>query len=213
MIILLTGLPGVGKGTQAEMLVDKFHIKHLSTGNIFRDLMSKDNELSQELKSYISEGKLVPDELTIKILEEEIKGDEYKNGFLLDGFPRTINQAKYLDELLEKNNLTLDYIINLYLDEEEIFKRLESRVYCPNCQATYNLHLLPPDIDGICDKCGSKLVQREDDKPEKIKERLEVAKEQTLPVIEYYKDSVITIPTDGLSKEEVFSKILESIND
>lgn len=207
MIILLTGLPGVGKGTQADKIVDKYSIKHLSTGNIFRELMSKDGELSKELNSYISQGSLVPDELTIKILKEEISKKEYENGFLLDGFPRTVNQAKFLDELLVEEDLKLDYIFNLFLEEETIKDRLVNRLFCPNCQTTFHKTLIPPKVDGICDNCNSKLIQREDDKIEKIEERLKVANEQTLPVIKYYGDKVITIDINDKNSSEVFNEI------
>ncbi|MFV0289203.1 MAG: adenylate kinase family protein [Mycoplasmatales bacterium] len=210
MIILLTGLPGVGKGTQAERIVAKYQIKHLSTGNIFRTLMTQTNELADELNSYISKGALVPDELTIKILKEEIKKDGYQNGFLLDGFPRTVAQAKFLDKLLQEENLNLDYVINLHLAENTIKDRLVNRLFCPNCQATYHKTLIPPKQENICDNCGATLVQRADDKLEKIENRLKIAKEQTLPVIEYYADKVQTIDVNNKSSQAVFDKI-ESI--
>lgn len=213
MIILLTGLPGVGKGTQADLLVDKYNIQHLSTGNVFRALMKEETELAKELNNYIKEGKLVPDELTIKILKQELQKEEYKNGFLLDGFPRTTNQAKALDDMLADEKLKLDYIINLHLSEIIIKERLIGRLFCPSCQTTYHKTLIPPKVEGVCDRCSSKLIIREDDKPEKILNRLEVAKEQTLPVIDYYGDNVNTIETENLNKNEVFSKILEVIND
>ncbi len=206
MIILLTGLPGVGKGTQADKIVEKYNVKHLATGNIFRALMSQESELANELNSYISQGNLVPDELTIKILSEEMSKHDVE-GFLFDGFPRTVKQAEFLDELLKEKGLNLDYVINLELDEEIIKDRLVNRLFCPCCQATYHKTLMPPKVEGKCDKCGTDLVQREDDKLEKIESRLEVAKKQTLPVIEYYNDKVSTIDINNKSKEEVFVEI------
>lgn len=213
MIILITGLPGVGKGTQSDFIVEKYKIKHLSTGNVFRNLMKENNELSQELNTYISQGKLVPDELTIKILSKEIEKPEYQNGFLLDGFPRTENQAKFLDKLLAEKKLNLDYIINLHLNENIIKERLTGRLFCPNCQTTYHKINMPPKVAGICDKCQTSLIQREDDKIEKIEKRLEVAQEQTIPVLEYYNEKLITIDTNQKSSTEVFNLIKEVIND
>lgn len=209
MIILLTGLPGVGKGTQADKLVEKYNLKHLATGNIFRSLMTEESELANELNSYISQGKLVPDELTIEILNQEMSKYEDVNGFLFDGFPRTVNQAKFLDDLLEEKKLNLDYVINLHLDEDIIKDRLVNRLFCPNCQSTYHKTLIPPKVEGVCDKCQTKLIQREDDKIEKIESRLEVAKEQTIPVIGYYGEKVDTIDIKDKSKNEVFENIEE----
>lgn len=211
MIMLITGLPGVGKGTQAELISKKYQIKHLSTGDLFRSLMMEKNDLAKELKSYLNEGKLVPDRLTIKILKQEIAKEEYKNGFLLDGFPRTVEQAKFLDNLLLQENLQIDYIINLYLDEEEIKKRLSGRWFCLECKKTYQEISNPPKTSGECDNCGEVLIQRDDDKPEKVKVRLEVAKEQTLPVIDYYGKKVKTIDVNNKNIEEVFSEIKEVI--
>lgn len=211
MIMLITGLPGVGKGTQAELISKKYQIKHLSTGDLFRSLMMEKNDLAKELKSYLNEGKLVPDRLTIKILKQEIVKEEYKNGFLLDGFPRTVEQAKFLDNLLLQENLQIDYIINLYLDEEEIKKRLSGRWFCLECKKTYQEISNPPKTSGECDNCGEVLIQRDDDKPEKVKVRLEVAKEQTLPVIDYYGKKVKTIDVNNKNIEEVFSEIKEVV--
>lgn len=213
MIILLTGLPGVGKGTQAELISKKYKIEHLATGNMFRELMTQDNDLSQELKSYINQGNLVPDELTIKILRNEITKPKYSNGFLLDGFPRTITQAQFLDELLQTQNLTLDHIINLYLDEEIIIERLVNRLYCPQCQSTFHKTLIPPKVENICDNCGAKLIQRADDKLEQIEQRLKTANVQTKPVLEHYQTQVKTIDTDGKSREEIFEEIKAILND
>lgn len=211
MIILLTGLPGVGKGTQAELLVDKYNIKHLSTGNLFRNLANTNPDLSDQVNEYILAGELVPDELTIEIVRDEITKPEYAPGFLLDGFPRTVNQAKFLDKLLIEENLKLDYAINLYLDEKSIHTRLENRMVCEDCQATYNRVLNPPKVEGICDRCGGRLVQRDDDSPEQVAQRIVVAKAETVPVIDYYKNIVKTVDVNDKSVSEVFNEIIEVI--
>lgn len=213
MIVLLTGLPGVGKGTQADLIVQKYKIGHLSTGNVFRELMQTESPLSTELKTYINAGNLVPDELTIKVLQEEIKKDKYQNGFLLDGFPRTVKQAEFLDQMLKEENLKLDYVINLYLEDQVIKERLVNRLFCPNCQSTFHKLYLPPKVEGTCDKCGSNLIQREDDKIDKIEQRLKVAKEQTIPVLEYYKEEVKTIDSDNKDTQTIFKEIEGIIND
>lgn len=212
MIIILTGLPGVGKGTQADKIVEKYNVGHLATGNVFRNLMKQKNELSDELNSYISQGNLVPDELTVRILKEEIKDKKYSNGILFDGFPRTLNQANELNLMLSTMNLSIDKVINLHLKEDIIKDRLSSRLYCPNCQTTFNKLFLLPKVDGICDKCSHELIQRDDDKIEKIEQRLVVAKEQTVPVIEFYKKNLETIDIENKSVTDVFFEIEKVIN-
>ena len=215
MNLLITGLPGVGKGTQSENIVKKYNVKHLSTGNLFRNEIASKSDLGKELASYMNEGKLVPDELTINILKKELNKPDYESGFLLDGFPRTIAQAKALDEMLESNNITLNKVINLDLNEEVIIERLVNRMFCPNCQATFHKIFIKPQVDGICDNCGTELVQREDDKIESVTNRLEIAKEQTLPVVEYYnsKNMVTTIEMDSNDSEEVvFTKITKALD-
>lgn len=213
MIIILTGLPGVGKGTYSEMLVKELNIKHLATGNLFRDTMKKDTDLANEIKSYVNNGELVPDSLSIKMLKEEVSKDIYKNGFLLDGFPRNVNQVNKLDLMLKELEVSIDYVINLELDESTIIQRLSGRLTCPNCQKSYHKVNMPPLKEGICDNCGTELVIREDDTEEKVLNRLKVAKEQTVPVIDYYNKSreVISIDTNNLTKEEAFNKIVEVI--
>jgi adenylate kinase len=205
MNLLITGLPGVGKGTQSDLIVEQYNVKHLSTGNLFRNEIAKKSELGHELSSYMEKGMLVPDELTIKILKEELLSGEYENGFLLDGFPRTIKQAEYLDQMLSDSNLKLDRVIALELDEEIIIKRLVNRLFCSQCQTTFHKIFAKPTVEGVCDKCGGELIQREDDRIESITKRLSVANEQTVPVIEYYQQQNIV---DYIKMEENDSELV-----
>lgn len=210
MNLLITGLPGVGKGTQADKIVEKYGVKHLSTGNLFRAEIATKSELGSELKVFIDAGNLVPDELTIKIFKNELLKPEYANGFLLDGFPRTIAQAKSLVEMFEQENITLDAVIALELDEDVIIERIVNRLACLKCGSTYHKLFLKPVADGICDKCGEKLVQRNDDTLEAVTNRLEVTNAQTVPVIEFYEklNLVKTIKMQSTdSVDIVFSKI------
>lgn len=215
MNILITGLPGSGKGTQSELINDFYNIGHLSTGNVFRNQIQNETSLGKELASYMNEGKLVPDELTISILKEEIKLEKYSTGFLLDGFPRTIAQAEFLDQMLADENTKLDLVLELVIDENVIIDRITKRQVCPECGATYHMTSIPSKVEGICDKCGSALIQREDDTVEKVATRLSVAKEQTVPVINYYKEQniVTTITMDVTdSASEVFENIKKAID-
>ncbi|WOO86581.1 adenylate kinase [Mollicutes bacterium LVI A0039] len=213
MISLIMGLPGAGKGTQADLIIEKYGIKHVSTGNIFRSAIAEKTALGTELASYMDQGNLVPDELTINILKEELSKDEYKVGFLLDGFPRTKVQAEYLNQMLIDMNLELDNIIYVNVAEEEIMGRLTGRLSCPNCGATYHAVNLPPKVENTCDKCSTQLITRSDDTVESVQNRLEVAKSQTMPVIEFYQESgkVIEIDASSKSVETVFNEITKSI--
>lgn len=215
MNILITGLPGSGKGTQSELINDFYKIGHLSTGNVFRNQIAQETELGKELASYMNEGRLVPDELTISILKEEIKDEKYATGFLLDGFPRTIAQAEFLDKMLADENTKLDLVLELVIDESVIVDRITKRQVCPECGATYHITKMPSKVANVCDKCSSTLIQREDDTVEKVQTRLTVAKEQTIPVINYYKEQgiVITINMDDEdSATVVFEKIQKAID-
>ncbi len=210
MNLIITGLPGVGKGTQADKIVEKYNVKHLSTGNLFRAEIATGSELGLELKGILDAGNLVPDELTIKIFKNEVKKPEYDNGFLLDGFPRTKAQAEALDKMLKEENIILDGVIALELDEEVIIERIVNRLVCLKCGSTYHKIYVKPDVENICDNCGEELHQRADDKLEAVENRLSVAKSQTLPVIEYYEnlDAVDFIKMDKSdSTDEVFVKI------
>lgn len=218
MNILITGLPGSGKGTQSELINEFYNIGHLSTGNVFRNQIAQETKLGKELASFMNEGKLVPDELTISLLKEEIKNEKYTSGFLLDGFPRTIVQAEFLDQMLADENTKLDLVLELVIDEGVIVDRITNRLACPECGATYHSTKIPPKVENVCDKCASNLIQREDDSLEKVKTRLEIAKEQTIPVINYYKKQNIVstiIMEDGQTASEVFEsikKVIDAIN-
>ncbi len=213
MISLIMGLPGAGKGTQADLIIEKYGIEHVSTGNIFRGAIAEGTDLGKELASYMNGGNLVPDELTISILKEELSKDKYKAGFLLDGFPRTKVQAEYLNKMLEEMNLELDNIIYVNVAEDEIMGRLTGRLTCPNCGASYHAVNVPPKVENTCDKCGNELITRADDTVESVTNRLDVAKSQTMPVIEFYENTgkVIEIEASSKSVEAVFEEITKSI--
>ena len=194
MIILMLGAQGTGKGTVAGIISKAIEIPQISTGDIFRQNISEGTELGVKANKYISDGNLVPDEITVPMVEDRLNWEDAKNGAILDGFPRTIEQAKKLDEILAASGKKLDLVINLETPKEEIIDRMLTRRVCtnPDCKATYNIKLNPPKVEGVCDKCGSSLKQREDDSnPDAIKKRLEIYDEKTSPLVEYYKDKGI----------------------
>ena len=208
MKIIMLGAPGAGKGTQAKMIAEKFAIPHISTGDIFRANIKNNTPLGQEAKKYMDEGKLVPDELTVKILLDRVAQDDCKNGYVLDGFPRTIPQAEVLDQELTKLNDQIDYAINVDVPDENIVKRMSGRRACLTCGATYHIEHIPPKQEGICDKCGSELVQRDDDKEETVLNRLKVYHDQTQPLIDYYTKKNILKTVDGtVDMKDVFAAI------
>ena len=188
MIIIMLGAPGAGKGTVAGMLEKGIGIKQVSTGDIFRKNMQEGTEIGKIAESYISKGQLVPDEVTIKIVKNRLEEKDVENGIILDGFPRTLEQAKALDKILEEKNKKIDMVLNLVTPEEEIIERIVNRRICsnPECKTIYNVVMNPPKVEGICDKCGSKLIQRKDDTPETVKIRISNYLEQTSPVVDYY---------------------------
>lgn len=186
MIVIMLGAPGTGKGTIAGILSKKLGIPQVSTGDIFRKNISEKTELGRLAESYISKGKLVPDDVTVKLVEDRLKADDAKNGVILDGFPRTVAQAESLDEILSISNNKVDITINLTTPEEEIIERVVNRRVCPKCKRIYNLVLNPPVQEGICDDCGSILEARADDNEETIKSRLQTYFEQTSPLVDYY---------------------------
>ena len=213
MKIIMLGAPGAGKGTQAKMIAEKFNIPHISTGDIFRANIKNGTELGKKAKEYMDKGQLVPDELTVEILLDRVAADDCKNGYVLDGFPRTIPQADVLDKELTKLGDKVDFAINVDVPDENIVRRMSGRRACLKCGATYHIEHIPPKKEGICDKCGSELVQRDDDKPETVQNRLSVYHEQTQPLIDYYNKKNILKSVDGTKDmQEVFSDIVNILN-
>ena len=206
----MLGAPGAGKGTQAKMIADKYSIPHISTGDIFRANIKNGTELGMEAKKYMDEGKLVPDELTVRILLDRVAQDDCKNGYVLDGFPRTIPQAEVLDEELTKLGDKIDYAINVDVPDENIVNRMSGRRACVTCGATYHIVHIPPKNPGICDKCGSELILRDDDAPETVLKRLGVYHEQTQPLIDFYENKKVLRTVDGtVDSAEVFKQITD----
>lgn len=208
MKIIMLGAPGAGKGTQAKMIAEKYGLPHISTGDIFRANIKNGTELGKEAKEYMDKGLLVPDELTVRLLLDRVAQDDCKNGYVLDGFPRTIPQAEVLDEKLSELGEKVDYAINVDVPDENIVNRMSGRRACLNCGATYHIVSIPPKKEGICDVCGSELVLRDDDKPETVQNRLKVYHEQTQPLIDFYEKKGVLRSVDGtLPMEEVFTAI------
>ena len=209
MKIVMMGAPGAGKGTQAEMLAEKYGIPHISTGDIFRMNIKNGTELGKEAKTYMDQGLLVPDELTVRILLDRVAKDDCKNGYLLDGFPRNIPQANVLEEALSKLGDKIDYAINVEVPDDNIIRRMSGRRACLACGATYHIEHVPPKKEGICDKCGEELVLRDDDRPETVGNRLQVYKDQTQPLIEFYEKKGVLHNVDGTKNmNEVFEAIV-----
>lgn len=191
MVIIMLGAPASGKGSVAELLANEFKIPAISSGDIFRKYISEGTEIGKKANEYITKGELVPDEITVELIASRLKEDDVEAGVILDGFPRTVNQAKVLDDMLAKEGKKIDIVVNLETPEEEILERITNRRICSNadCKAVYNTVLHPSKVEGICDKCGSKLYQRDDDKLEKAKNRLKVYYKETAPVADYYKET------------------------
>ncbi len=209
MKIIMLGAPGAGKGTQAKMVADKYNVPHVSTGDIFRANIKNGTELGMEAKKYMDQGLLVPDELTVKILLDRVAQDDCRNGYVLDGFPRTIPQAEVLDNELTKLGETIDFAIDVNVPDENIINRMSGRRACLACGATYHIAHVPPKQEGICDRCGKELVLRDDDKPETVKNRLEIYHEQTQPLIDFYTKKGVLKTVDGtVPMNEVFEAIV-----
>ena len=209
MKIIMLGAPGAGKGTQAKQIAAKYSIPHISTGDIFRANIKNGTELGKKAKEYMDQGLLVPDELTCDLVMDRIQEDDAANGFVLDGFPRTIPQAEALDGALKKIGQSMDFAIDVDVPDENIINRMSGRRACLNCGATYHIVSIPPKQEGICDACGSKLVLRDDDKPETVKKRLDVYHDQTQPLIDYYTKQNILKSVDGTQPmEKVFNDIV-----
>lgn len=197
MNLILLGAPGAGKGTQAEVICNTLHIPAISTGNILREAIKNETALGMEAKSYMDGGKLVPDEIVINILKERLQQDDCQNGFILDGFPRTVPQAEALDQM----NIRIDRVIDIEVPDEKITARLSGRRVCESCGASYHTMYKPSREEGVCDACGGKTVQRKDDHPDTVKERLRVYHEQTEPLIDYYTKTGKLVVVEG--QEEV----------
>ncbi|MDE7431776.1 MAG: adenylate kinase [Lachnospiraceae bacterium] len=209
MKIIMLGAPGAGKGTQAKMIADKYSIPHISTGDIFRANIKNGTELGKKAKTYMDQGLLVPDELTVDLVIDRVSQEDCKNGYVLDGFPRTIPQAESLDAALTKLGTKIDYAINVEVPDENIVNRMSGRRACLACGATYHIVHIPTKVEGICDRCGSETVLRDDDKPETVKKRLDVYHEQTQPLIEYYSGKGALVEVDGTKDmQDVFTDIV-----
>ena len=209
MKIVMLGAPGAGKGTQAERIAEKYQIPHISTGDIFRANIKAGTELGKKAKSYMDQGLLVPDSLTVDLLMDRISQPDCKNGYILDGFPRTIPQAESLKAALSEKGEALDFAVDVDVPDENIVARMSGRRACPKCGATYHIVYAAPKQEGICDKCGAELILRDDDKPETDQNRLKVYHDQTQPLIEYYTGEDILHTVDGTQDmEKVFEDIM-----
>ncbi|MCC8017382.1 MAG: adenylate kinase [Lachnospiraceae bacterium] len=209
MKIIMLGAPGAGKGTQAKLIADKYGIPHISTGDIFRANLKAGTELGKKAKVYMDQGLLVPDELTCDLVVDRISNEDCKDGFILDGFPRTIPQAECLTEALNTRGESMDYAIDVDVPDENIITRMSGRRACLNCGATYHIVNIPTKVEGICDRCGSPVVLRADDEAETVKKRLDVYHNQTQPLIDYYTAQGILKTVDGTQPmNEVFDAIV-----
>ena len=210
MKIIMLGAPGAGKGTQAKMIAERYKIPHISTGDIFRANIKNNTELGLEAKKYMDQGLLVPDELTVKILLDRVAKEECADGYVLDGFPRTIPQAQVLEDALARQGEKIDYAVNVDVPDENIVRRMSGRRACLKCGATYHVEHIPPKAEGICDTCGSELVLRDDDRPETVQNRLKVYHDQTQPLIDFYTARGVLKTVDGTADmQDVFSAITE----
>ena len=211
---ILLGPPGAGKGTQAVKIVEKYGIPHISTGDIFRENIKKGTELGKKAQEYMNKGELVPDDLVIAIATARLLEDDCKNGFLLDGFPRTVYQAEKLDEFLEAHNSKIDKVVDISVGKEELMIRLTGRRVCKKCGASYHIVNIPPKKEGVCDICGGPLIQRDDDNAETAANRIEVYVEQTRPLVDYYKKAGNLVLIDGTTGlENVFADIVRALGE
>lgn len=209
MNLILMGLPGAGKGTQAEKIVEKYQIPHISTGDMFRLAIKEGTDLGKKAKAFMDQGDLVPDEVTIGIVRERLSKEDCKSGFLLDGFPRTIAQAESLENLLQDMERSLDFVLHVDVPQDQLMERLTGRRICPTCGATYHVVFNPPKQDGICDNDGTELIQREDDSEETVARRLEVNVKQTQPMLDFYHDKGYLVSING---SQDINKVFEDID-
>ena len=209
---ILLGPPGAGKGTQAAKIVEKYKIPHISTGDIFRENIKQGTELGKKAQEYMNKGELVPDSLVVEIATDRLTKDDCKNGFLLDGFPRTVYQAEKLDEFLAGRGSKIDKVIDIAVDKEELMSRLTGRRVCKACGASYHVVNVPPKKEGVCDVCGGPLIQRDDDNAETVANRIEVYEAQTMPLIEYYEKAGNIAHIDGATGlDNVFADIVKAL--
>lgn len=214
MKIVMLGAPGAGKGTQAKKIADKYGIPHISTGDIFRANIKEGTELGMKAKAFMDKGLLVPDEITIGMLMDRIHQDDCKNGYVLDGFPRTIPQAESLTKALAEGGEAIDYAVNVDVPDQSIIDRMAGRRACLSCGSTYHIVYAPAKKEGICDRCGAALVLRDDDKPETVKKRLTVYHDQTQPLIDYYEKAGVLKTVDGTqAMDQVFAAIAAILGD
>ena len=214
MKVIMLGAPGAGKGTQAKKIADKYQIPHISTGDIFRANIKNGTELGTKAKAYMDQGLLVPDELTLELIMDRFKEPDCKNGYVLDGFPRTIPQAEALDKALAELGQKVDYAIDVDVPDENIVHRMGGRRACVGCGATYHLEYAPTKAEGVCDVCGKELILRDDDKPETVLKRLGVYHEQTQPLIDYYTNAGILRTVDGtIDITDVFQAIVDILGE
>lgn len=211
MNLILMGLPGAGKGTQAEKIVEKYGIPHISTGDMFRAAIKNGTELGLKAKTFMDEGNLVPDEVTVGIVKDRLSLDDCKDGFLLDGFPRTVAQASALDDMLQRLDRQLDHVLYIKVPKEDLYKRLTGRWICPTCGATYHEIYNPPEVKAKCDKDGSDLIQREDDKPDTVEKRIDVNLGQTQPLVDFYSEKGYLRNIDGQQDIEVVFQDIDKL--
>jgi adenylate kinase len=208
MRIILLGPPGCGKGTQAGRISERYRIPQISTGDLFRQAIKERNPLGQEVRKYLDQGKLVPDKVVVKMMEDRLSENDCKGGFILDGFPRTVAQARALDRMLKKKKLSLDAVLSIEVPDKEVVKRLSGRRTCQKCGAMYHVIFNPPVNEGICDKCQGELYQRDDDHEDTIQTRVQVYHEETAPLIKYYQDKGVLQKVEGVgSIDDIFGRI------
>ena len=214
MNLILFGAPGAGKGTQAVELAKKFNLIHISTGEIFREAIAEHSEMGEIANSYISKGNLVPDDITVKIVKERLAQEDCKNGFILDGFPRTLPQAECLDQICLELNISIDHVIDIEVNEDELIRRLSGRRVCKTCGASYHIDFNPSKVENVCDKCNGELYTRKDDEKESVAVRLKTYKSSTMPLINYYVNKGILVEINGQQEiNDVLNEIVEKIGE
>jgi len=214
MKIIMLGAPGAGKGTQAKRIAEKYSIPHISTGDIFRANIKNGTELGKKAKTFMDQGLLVPDELVVDLVVDRVNQEDCANGYVLDGFPRTIPQAEALDKALESLGQAMDYAINVEVPDENIVNRMSGRRACVDCGATYHVVYAPTKVENVCDKCQGGLILRDDDKPETVQKRLNVYHDQTQPLIDYYTNKKILVEVDGtVDINDVFAAIVNILGE